>query len=93
MQADYAPCRDTIRVSDEAHTTGARFTVFCQESPDNPTRNVTYDGKMLQDQGFLQIDKPRAIPSDSTFESIQWIRLTHSPATKQFPEKAERPAN
>ena len=93
MQADYALCRDTMRACHEAHPTGHRFTVLCREFPYNPARTVRYDGEILEDQGFLQVDKPRAIPGDATFESVQWIRLSHPLAAEQFPEKAEGPAN
>ena len=92
MPADYALCRDIMRACREAHPTGPHFTVHCREFPEDPARNVRYDGKTLKDRAF-QVDKLRAIAGDATFESVQWIRHSHPLAAEQFPENAKEPAN
>ncbi len=93
MQADYALCRNTMRACHEAHPTGPHFTVLRRALPDYPARNVCHGGELLEDQGFLRVDKLHAITGYSTFMSVQWIRVSHPLAAKQFPDKAERPTH
>ena len=93
MQADYALCRDIMRVCHEAHPTGLHFTALCMEFADNPARNVRYRVELQEDQGFVQVDKLRAIAGDATFESVQWIRLSHPLAADRFLECADGPVN
>ena len=93
MQADYALFRHIGRACRGAHPTGLPFTVLCREFPDNPARDVRYHGEILEDQGFLQIDKLRAVAADATSESVRWIPASHPSATEQFPDKAEGPTH